>query len=132
MASSTTIPQIVISVAIDGISPSAPVSYSYTSPSGEGFTKSPTCILANIAPAYCLFALDYASSNSGWTITDLKPTNGTRQLAFSISDNNLALTTTDVDLFVHTFTITFLHTPSGTTLSDDPQEGNIPIPVKAA
>jgi hypothetical protein len=126
------IPQVVITISIDGDSSRASVSYSYIDPfSGKTYINSATCVLPQIVPAYCIFALDYASSGHGWVIDNLSPTNGTPPLAWELSKNKLSATTEDLDPYLHTFTISFRNAVTGEALNNDPQEGNIPIPVKS-
>jgi hypothetical protein len=125
------IPQVIITITIDGDNSRPVISYSYIDPfSGTVFNKASSCVLPQIVPAYCLFALDYASSGHGWVITGATATNGTGQLDSPITKNGLALITTLTDPFIHTFTIDFINTVTGDKASDDPQEGNIPVPKK--
>jgi hypothetical protein len=125
------IPQVVITISIDGDNSRPTISYSYTDPfSGTTYTKSANCVLPQIVPAFCLFALDYASSGHGWIITDLSPSGETPPLDWVLSKNQLSATTEDLDPYLHTFTIFFKNSLTGDTAKDDPQEGNIPIPKK--
>lgn len=125
------IPQVVITVSITGDSSNSSVSYSFTDPHTETPYKNwPSCVLPEIVPAYCIFAMDYASTGKGWTIKGMTATGGTTELTHWLAENGLALTTLVLDPYLHQFTINFYNTVTKDKLSDDPQEGNIPQPVK--
>jgi hypothetical protein len=124
-----TTPQRTITISLLGTDQDTQAFYSYLSPvTGQSYIDAPLCDLLVNQPVYCLFVLDYASTMSGWTIVDTSPYGRSPALEQTPGALNLSVltynphTTTDT----YRFYINYLNTITGTTVSIDPQEGNIP------
>lgn len=128
--------QVPVLVTIVGVDAFSQVYYTYADPAtGIHYDKSRTCIINAVSPFQTLFALDYATSRNGWIITQpakLTPS-ATTPLIPSFPDTDgggFVLITLDFTKLDYRFDLTFFNHMTNNTIWDDPQEGNVVVPIK--
>jgi hypothetical protein len=110
------------------------VSYTYIDPQTSIQITTQTCTLRFQQPTYCKFKLSDTTKQAGWLIDGLNPISSPASVQWWLEGNAPGTTeysvlkTLDYDYYQHSFFINFHNKITGTHLSDDPQEGNIPPP----
>lgn len=125
------IPQRIVTITIQGTGTDALVVYSYVSPvTGISYVQSPTCDLLVDRASYCLFVLDYSTTQNGWAITEMTAHGQSGQLPYVPGAFHLSLLTFNPHTTHHTyrFYIHYRNTFTNAEIKIDPQEGNIPTP----
>lgn len=121
--------QITVLVSIRPGNQVLEVRYSYTDPvSGQPVTDSTACIISAQPPYHTLFALDFPSTQAGWTFVDATPKPGATVPSYSLGSNRLTLCTYNDGSTDYRFNLTFRNTLNMGTIEDDPQENNLPRP----
>lgn len=124
-----TTPQRSITLSLSGTGKDAQATYSYWSPVyGTTHVNAPVCELSCNQATYCLYLLDYAATQNGWTIVKTSPREGSGALCQVPGAFNLSILTYNpytVDA-TYRFYIHYLNTMTGVSIAIDPQEGNIP------
>jgi hypothetical protein len=130
MPNNAPIAQRTITVTIHGNNNDHYMTYSYWSPvKGIQYHQAPTCDLLCNRPTYFLFILDYESTINGWTITGTEPRHGSPALPTKLGPDNLSVSNYNDyqdKSKTYYFAINYQNTATGTKISVDPQEGNIP------
>ena len=123
--------QVTVNVTVVGVDEHAEVFYTYTDfKTGIVHTNHIVAEVHAVVPYHTLFALDYASTRSGWTfgekvidIPDYPETHHWR------ADNALAMVTADYEkVQKHRFYLVLHNRFTDVTIQNDPQEGNIRQP----
>jgi hypothetical protein len=123
------IPQRSITISINGTDNNASVTYTYWSPVyGTNYVNSPSCDLSCNQPTFCLYLLDFTTSQNGWTIVKSSPHQDSGSLNQVIGPNNLSLQTFNsyTALDTYRFYIHYYNMVTKARICFDPQEGNIP------
>lgn len=123
------IPQRSVTISINGTDKHSTVTYSYWSPVfGTTYVNAPTCDLTCNQATYCLYLLDFAASQNGWTIVKTSPHQDSGLLCQVAGSNNLSIMTFNpyTSEGNYRFYIHYQNMATGAKISFDPQEGNIP------
>lgn len=130
------IPQIIVIVSIDDSTIPPGVSYTYTDPGNEFYPgpiiATPLCQISAYPPYDVIYALDYASTTSGWYFRKhIMMTGNSRRLHHYRAANRLSMTTKykAIDSGEYCFYLLFRNQLSGLCCYDDPQESNAPPPT---
>ncbi|MET0320147.1 MAG: hypothetical protein ABW069_05440 [Duganella sp.] len=125
----TTNPQRTVTISISGTGADAKATYSYVSPvTGAPHVNATVCDLECHQASYCLYILDFASTQAGWTLTGTSPNGGHTGMTSVPGALNLSLLTFDPYTCYSTyrFYLHYLNTLTGAKVEIDPQEGNVP------
>jgi hypothetical protein len=125
-------PQRIITISINGTGELADVYYTYASPvTGLSYINCPVCDMVADRAINSLFALDYFSSQNGWTITGVSPRGSSPAMEAVPGPLQLSVMTVNpyTNLDVYNFFIHYQNTVSGAVMQRDPQMGNIRPPL---
>lgn len=123
------VPQRTVSLFIDTSGLTPKVLYTYVSPqTGKLHKNVKVCDLIIDSPTYCLFYLDYASTEKGWKIDEIKRAKGSLKIDWKLGPHDLSIMT-DYPFTAPSPTFNFFicyENADGTGFCEDPQEGNGP------